>query len=218
MALFLIVLIMLSINPLIGYINELNGNINFPSSLAGLENTMRLLEEQAKIQTNAFLSTKNIGGLLLNILIIGVIAAVGEEIVFRGLLQNIFYRWTNNIHAGIWIAAFLFSFIHFQFFGFFPRLLLGALLGYLYAWSGSLWSAIGGHFINNTAAVIAYFLVNKNLLGQNVTEEATLLQALISIPFLAVFIFLYKRISQLKRSDVERLNSDYSTNKESGFD
>jgi len=98
-------------------------------------------------------------------LIVAVVPAVGEELLFRGVLQKIMIAWTKNPHFGVWITAFLFSALHLQFFGFFPRMLLGALFGYLFLWSKSLWLPILGHFINNGTVVLAsYFypeMVNK---------------------------------------------------------
>ncbi|MBC8045295.1 MAG: CPBP family intramembrane metalloprotease [Fimbriimonadaceae bacterium] len=191
----------------IGYINELNQNIKLPSFLSDVESAMRKMEEQAKIQTDAFLSATSVSGLIANILIIAILAAVGEEIVFRGLLQSMLYKLTKNVHVAVWSAAFLFSFMHLQFFGFFPRLILGAVLGYLFAWSGSLWTSILGHFINNFLGVIAYFMVNKNIIDENVTEEASWQIALFSLPFFIFFLFLYKRATETYR-DGKRLDDD----------
>jgi membrane protease YdiL (CAAX protease family) len=127
---------------------------------------------------------------------VGVVAAVSEEILFRGLLQDMFSRWTGHKHLGVWIAAFLFSFIHMQFFGFFPRFFLGALLGYLVLYSGSLWAAIAGHFLNNTLAVILYYLVENGQVQQDPTEQGSWLQALLFLPVFVLFIWQFKRQGQ----------------------
>ncbi|MFN0276607.1 MAG: lysostaphin resistance A-like protein [Chitinophagales bacterium] len=190
---------------LIGYINEWNQNISLPTAFSDLENNLRSLEEQAQLQTDAFLATTTTGGLLINILLVAVLAAVGEEIVFRGLLQNMLQKMIKNVHVAVWAAAFFFSFMHFQFFGFFPRLILGAVLGYLFAWSGSLWPSIAGHFINNFLGVLGYFLTNKEMLDENVTEEASWQYALFSLPFFLLFLFLYKRATEQYRHG-ERLD------------
>jgi uncharacterized protein len=68
------------------------------------------------------------------------------------------FKATKNIHVSIWFAAILFSAIHFQFFGFVPRMLLGALFGYIYYWSGNLTLAILAHFVNNGVSVLALYL------------------------------------------------------------
>lgn len=192
-SILLIIMIMFTAPGVINIITEWNQQISFPSAFKPVEDMMRNSEEMAKVQTDAFLSTGTITGLLLNILIVGLVAALGEEILFRGILQNLFWRWTKKIHVAIWISAFIFSFIHFQFFGFFPRLLLGALLGYLYYWSGSLWASIAAHFVNNTASVIAYFLLQRNVIEDNLTESSSWVAALISLPFVILLLVVFKR-------------------------
>ena len=99
--------------------------------------------------------------LLVAMLVIAVLPAIGEELVFRGLIQNELYRGTKNIHVAIWVAAILFSAIHFQFFGFVPRLLLGALFGYLYYWSRNLWIPILAHFVNNGLSVLVMYFYQR---------------------------------------------------------
>ena len=85
---------------------------------------------------------------------VAFLPAICEEFAFRGIIQPLTARWTNNIHAGVWMGAFLFSAIHIQFHGFLPRMIIGAGLGYLVVYSGSLWPAIAAHFFNNAGAII----------------------------------------------------------------
>src|SRR5690606_1514724 len=99
-----------------------------------------------------------IGELILGILVIGVLAGIGEEYLFRGILQPKLQIYTGNAHAGIWITAIIFSTIHFQFYGFLPRMMLGALFGYLYLYSGSLVYPILAHILDNTFTVVAVYL------------------------------------------------------------
>ncbi|HCK23123.1 MAG TPA: hypothetical protein DHW15_13485 [Bacteroidetes bacterium] len=195
-AILLIVPIVLSAAIVTGFVYEWNQGIDFPAALSSLESRMRDMEASAQNMTDAFLGTQRWSGLLLNLLIIGVVAAVSEEIIFRGLLQHVFMGWTRNGHAAIWLSAFAFSFIHLQFFGFFPRLLLGALLGYLYMWSGSLWTAIFGHFLNNSMAVVLYFLVARGVIDSDPTETGTWIQALVFLPIFALFMWQYYRTTQ----------------------
>jgi membrane protease YdiL (CAAX protease family) len=86
---------------------------------------------------------------VVGMLVIAALAGLGEELFFRGILQNLFEKHLNNPHVAIWASAAVFSFIHFQFYGFFPRLLLGAFFGYLYVWYRNLWIPIIAHFFNN---------------------------------------------------------------------
>ncbi len=140
---------------------EWNSEFNFPDFAKEFENWARDREDTAAELTSFLTDFGSTGELLLALFIIAVLPAIGEEIVFRGLIQNELYRGTKNIHLSIWIAAILFSAIHFQFFGFVPRLLLGALFGYLYYWSGNLTLAILAHFVNNAISVVALYLYQQ---------------------------------------------------------
>jgi len=153
---FTVVILLASI-PLINSLNVLNEGMQLPDWLGGLENWMKEKEMGAQALTEAFLKMDSVGALLFNIIMIGVLPAVGEELIFRGVFQRLFAEWTKNIHWGIIIAATLFSAMHMQFYGFLPRLILGVLLGYLFYWSGSIWVPILGHFVNNATAIIVYY-------------------------------------------------------------
>lgn len=143
---------------------EWNQGIHFPEFLKGIENWAREYEDAAARQTKALTKMDHPIELVIAILVIAILPGIGEEIVFRGLIQNELYRGTKNIHVSIWVAAILFSAIHFQFFGFVPRLLLGALFGYLYYWSGNLTLAIIAHFVNNGISVVAMYFYQKGAL------------------------------------------------------
>lgn len=152
--------IILVSSPMINMLAELNSKLALPEFLSGIETWMRTSEDSANEITQLFLKVDSVWGLLFNIFMIGIIPALGEEFLFRGIIQRIFTDWTKNYHWGIWISAILFSALHMQFFGFIPRVILGAIFGYLLVWSGSLWFPIIAHFVNNSVAVIAYYLYN----------------------------------------------------------
>ncbi len=155
--------IILISSPLIEWCSLLNQQLALPSWLSSLEDWMRSSEDQATEITKAFLSTKSVGGLMGNLVIVAVLPAIGEELLFRGLLQQLIKKMTGSSHWAIWITAILFSALHLQFFGFLPRMLLGALFGYLLEWTGSLWIPILAHFINNATGVITYFITGEGL-------------------------------------------------------
>ncbi len=160
----LAVFIMLSSGPLLEWTVQVNKSMRLPAFLKDLEDWMRLKEQEMEVMTRMLLKMDSIPLLLVNLLMLAVIPAIGEEFIFRGCLQRIFVRWTGNKHAAIWIAAIIFSTIHFQFYGFIPRMLLGALFGYFLVWSGSMWIPVLGHFMNNSVAVItAYIYQRKNI-------------------------------------------------------
>ncbi len=159
--LFLTVVIMLSSGPVLEWSSEFNKGMKFPPFLREVEQWMLLKEQQMAEMTKLLLKMDSISVLLINLLMLAIIPALGEELVFRGCLQKIFARWTGNKHAAIWITAIIFSAIHVQFYGFIPRMLLGALFGYLLVWSGSLWIPILAHFLNNSIAAITAYVYQQ---------------------------------------------------------
>ena len=125
---------------------------------------MKGSEENATRITEALLNMNSPGDLFYNLLIIAVLPALGEEFLFRGILQKLFKEMTQNVHVAIIITAVIFSAIHMQFYGFLPRMMLGILFGYLLHWTGNLWVPVIAHFINNAAAVVfAYFAGKQEL-------------------------------------------------------
>lgn len=144
--------------PLLEYIIELNKQMVFPPAYKDLEVWMKNSELAMEKTTKMLLNFDSHLDFVLGLMTIGFMAALGEELFFRGILQNIFSFYTKNTHVAIWISAIIFSFIHFQFFGFFPRLLLGAFFGYLYVWFKNIWVPIVAHFFNNAIGVTASYL------------------------------------------------------------
>ena len=161
---FLIPLLMICCGPLINVMAELNLKMQLPESLKFLEEWMKNSERSAEKITKAFLEVNTLQELFFNIALIAVIPAIGEELLFRGVIQKLCIQGTKNTHLGVWITAILFSAMHMQFFGFLPRMLMGALFGYLFVWTNNLWIPILAHFINNGVAVtISYLIYNGNI-------------------------------------------------------
>ncbi len=155
--LILALLVMCVSMPAMNMLIQWNQNIHFPASMAGIEAQMRAMEASAEETFKLMSGGGGIGSLIVSILIIGVLAGFSEELFFRGALQRLLGMTRLNKHLAIWLTAFVFSAIHFQFFGFFPRLLLGAFFGYLLWWSGSLWLPVIAHIFNNTVVVLAEY-------------------------------------------------------------
>ncbi|MGR6088486.1 MAG: CPBP family intramembrane glutamic endopeptidase [Arcticibacter sp.] len=144
--------------PLINFMVMLNEYMALPDALIGVEQWMKEAEEEMRVITEAMLEVQYPSDLVLNLVVIAAVPAIAEELLFRGLLQNLFGKLTSNKHASIWITAALFSAIHMQFYGFLPRMVLGAAFGYMLVWSGSLWLPIAAHFANNGFAVLVSHL------------------------------------------------------------
>jgi len=152
-----VVLFMIIIIPFINLLGDLNHRLVLPKVFSGLEMWMKTSEDQAAELTQKFLNVRTIPGLFFNIILIALIPAIGEELYFRGAVQRVIQPW-KGIQVSIWITAIIFSTIHFQFYGFVPRMLMGAFFGYLLFWSKNLWFPVIAHFTNNAIAVIFYYL------------------------------------------------------------
>ncbi|MCX6232512.1 MAG: CPBP family intramembrane metalloprotease [Bacteroidetes bacterium] len=154
--------------PFINYLISLNSMMHLPSAFSGIETWMKDMENSAEAFTKAFLNVTSTQGLLVNLFMIALLPALGEEFMFRGVLQKLFKDWTAKVHIAIFITAFLFSAMHLQFFGFIPRFVLGLILGYLYYFSNNLWVPIAAHFLNNATAVIFSFLFAKKIVKTDI--------------------------------------------------
>jgi membrane protease YdiL (CAAX protease family) len=150
----MVILLALLIIPITGFTGMLNSKMNLPDWLSGIEEWIRTKEETASELTELLIRSSGIGNLLLNIFILALLPSIAEEMIFRGVLQQLFSRLLKSDHIGIWITAIIFSAIHIQFFGFLPRLILGLGFGYLFFWSGNLWLSVIAHFINNCIPVL----------------------------------------------------------------
>ncbi len=151
--------------PFVNFIAGWNSRMQFPASLENLEVWMKNAEERAAALLEVFLKVDSIGGLLFNLFMIAVLAGIGEELLFRGVIQRIFTSWTRSHHWGVWISAILFSALHMQFYGFVPRMLLGVMFGYLLVWSGSMWLPVIAHIFFNAISVIGMHMIDKGLLA-----------------------------------------------------
>jgi len=190
--------------PLINSLGLLNQALELPEWLSGLERWIQEQENNANELTQAFLKMESLGSLVFTIFMIGVLPALGEELIFRGVLQRLFAEWTKNIHWGIVIAAILFSSLHMQFYGFLPRMLLGILLGYLYYWSKSIWIPILGHFVNNSFAVIMYYFYGENITQdlESFGNDSTIIVLFIfGILFVSPFLYLFYKNSLQSTKD-----------------
>ncbi len=159
---FFVILFMVLIIPFINLLGDLNQHLVLPKAFSGLETMMKSYEAEAAKLTEKLMNIHSINALLFAIFVIAIIPALGEELFFRGALQGIFRQWKGWIPA-IWMAAVVFSAIHFQFYGFVPRMLMGAFFGYLLFWSDNMWLPIVAHFTNNVIAVIFYYLKNNGV-------------------------------------------------------
>lgn len=178
-----IILIFIISLPALNQLIQWNESITFPSILKGVEKVFRSMEDTALESTKLLLNTTSTGGLISGILIIGFLTGFAEELFFRGALQTTLIKSNYNPVFAIWLTAFIFSAIHFQFYGFFPRLLLGAFFGYLLIWTKSIWASAFAHALNNSLVVLFTWL-NENKIFNFTIEDIGVTKD--SFPWMAI--------------------------------
>jgi len=151
-------LLLISTIPLINFLVTMNEQMILPDFLSGIEEWMRDMEDKAAVATNAFLNVNTLSGLAINLLIVALMAAIGEELLFRGVVLGIFRDSFKNIHLAVILSAILFSAFHAQFYGFIPRMFMGILFGYIFVWTSNIWIPIILHFVFNSVTVVAAYL------------------------------------------------------------
>ena len=186
--------------PMISMLAEWNKGMELPSFLASMEAMMRDMEEASKVLTERFLNTTSVGMMFVNLFVMAFLPALCEEMMFRGWMQRVLGK-SVNYHTAVWVSAFVFSAIHFQFYGFVPRMVIGAALGYLYYYTGSLWAPILAHFVNNAVAVVTAFLSYNGYTAIDFDSIGTGNTWYLSIASIAVCIALMSRL-QRKRVEI----------------
>lgn len=181
------------LSPLVSITSLWNDGIQLPESLQTIETLMRSMEDTANDVTLQMMQGDGMLSMLISLVVMALIPAIGEELLFRGGLQKGLQNKTGNAHLAVIVTAFVFSFIHFQFYGFIPRFILGVALGYFYVYGKSLWIPIWAHFVNNATAVISYKLVYQ---GTDETNLSTMgaptdLETYLLIMLAALSLVLY---------------------------
>ena len=196
----IVIAIMILVTPIVSFLLEWNTLINFPE-------WMLKYDMNSEDIVLAFLNMNTYWDLFSNMIVMAIIPAFGEELLFRGLLQKSLFKKIGKIHISIFITALLFSAIHLHLDGLLPRFFLGIILGYLFYWSQSLWIPIIAHFINNAMAIIfSYpFFKSFNTLQQfgfssaNQTTNTSFLPAFFSLSSVMILMFLFYKNSLIKK-------------------
>ncbi len=167
---------------------------HYINSILPLADWMIQAEQDVSATLKKILEGNNSFMILVNVLLIALMPAIGEELVFRAILQKNIAKIFKNGHVGVWIAAILFSLIHFQFEGFLARMMLGAIMGYGYYFTRNLWVPITMHFVNNFIPVVAFMVAGEDLTDtsqlENGVEWWTILVSILGVPAL---IYIYKK-------------------------
>jgi membrane protease YdiL (CAAX protease family) len=183
-----VVAVAMSISPVV----EWNAAIEFPEWMSAFGDWARNVENTAAALIKAITSDLTPLSFAFTFIVVAILPAIGEELVFRGLIQTEVQRLVRNPHVAIWATALLFSAFHLQFYGFVPRTLLGAFLGYVYYWSGNLWVPIIAHFFNNGLQLVGLYLFQKGILNYDVeSNESAPLSIVATSLVLTVFLLVF---------------------------
>lgn len=202
--LLMVILLALLLLPVTSYAGMLNSRMSLHGWLSGAENWMRTKEDAASELTGLLIKSKGIGDLMINLFILAIIPSIAEEMIFRGILQQILCRIFKSGHIAIWITAIFFSAIHLQFFGFLPRLILGLSFGYLFFWTGNLWIAVVAHLINNAVPILMTHFVRWNELGDKASDLANKQILLPLVPALLCIGILYYFRNENRNNFIKR--------------
>lgn len=189
-AAMLLMLIALPGNNLLAWLNQ---QITLPDGWAVLEQWMQQQEDTAQAVLEKLMGQTSLGAFALNLLLVAVMAAIGEEVCFRGVLQGLM----GHTGRAIWLTAIIFSLVHVQFYGFIPRMLMGALFGYMLVWSDNLWIPMLMHCTNNAAVTILYHIAMRR--GMDTAQMDTfgtgdtLWVGILSIVIVGVGIYCLRR-------------------------
>jgi membrane protease YdiL (CAAX protease family) len=187
--------IIYAVMPLNSFISEWNSQITLPESMAEFDKIIKQLAETVQAVLEKMVNVDTFGGLIINLIMIAGLAAFGEGLLFRSVLQPFLIRKCRNVHIGIIITSIIFSMIHFDIYGFFPRLILGMLLGYMFFYSRSIWVPMIMHFVNNATVVVLYYLNNIGATNIDVETfgQTKLLPLILSIIIMiALFWFVIR--------------------------
>lgn len=158
-----VIALLVIMTPAMDFIVNWNSGMKLPESMHSLEQTMRDWEEAAARTTAMILGDSSVWGLVSGVLIVGLLTGFAEEMFFRAGIQRAMTSAGINAHVAIWTTAVIFSAVHFQFFGFIPRVLLGAVFGYLYMYTGSVLVSAWAHALNNSTVVISAWLMARGI-------------------------------------------------------
>ena len=192
--------------PIINFLALWNEGLHLPEFMAQIENWMRLSEAKSATIMEYFVAMNSYTDLVINLVVIALIPAIGEEFLFRGVIQRGLIKWKKNPHFGIWISAFLFSALHMQFLGFIPRFLIGGFFGYLFLWSGSIWLPVITHFLNNALAVLVIFTSSSVVASKKIESMGANSGdiPMVIMCCLAVSLLLYLFYNSKKKSPEEK--------------
>ncbi|MBN1388603.1 MAG: CPBP family intramembrane metalloprotease [Bacteroidales bacterium] len=189
-AAILSILLIIFLIPLNSYLAWLNAGLDLPQWLNGLEQWMSRKELQTERITQVLMQAGTAGALIINIIIIAILPAVGEELLYRGVLQNIFAGWLKSGNLAVILTAFVFSAAHLQFYGFLPRFILGLVFGYIYLWSLNIWLPVLAHMVNNAIPVVLSYYYGWENINSTMNDLSSKKGLMVLIPTVIVVLIM----------------------------
>jgi membrane protease YdiL (CAAX protease family) len=156
--LLLVLLIMFFALFIVGALSELWKQIPFPPYW---QQKFKAAEEAYAMQMQVMARMNGIGDYIFSMIIVALLPAVFEEMIFRGALQNLLSRWMKAPVWAIVITSILFSAFHGSYEGFLQRCVLGFILGWMFYRTGNIWINIAAHFINNAIGITMLYFYSK---------------------------------------------------------
>ena len=201
--LLLVSVLFIAFTPITDFLAWINDSIHLPSFLSSFEADMRSSAESQQLLIGQFIEMNSVSDFLYNLVLLAIVPALGEEFFFRGIVQRLLIRNTKKVHLSVWVTGLAFGLMHQQFFAIIPLTILGALLGYIKEWTGSLWASILAHFVNNALIVFVAYFMNYNMSDLEAISSPNLL---ILIPaFVAtgaiIFYFIKQKTGSLPEND-----------------
>ncbi|MBT8377854.1 MAG: CPBP family intramembrane metalloprotease [Ignavibacteria bacterium] len=140
------------------FIEQWAASSDFINSIKSILDSLNELIEKT---FGNLLSADTIPEMLLVVLVVAIVPALSEELMFRGYIQRSFEFKLKPFHAAL-ITAIFFSLFHFNPYGILPLAALGLYFGFAAYMSKSLVIPVFLHFLNNFFAVMLYFSIGDD--------------------------------------------------------
>jgi uncharacterized protein len=162
-----------------------------------LQAKFKLAEENYNKQVLLIAKMNNLKDYIAALVLIAMLPAVFEELLFRGAMQQFFINWFKTPIVAIVLTSIIFSAIHMSYYGFLARATLGVSLGLVYYYGKNIWLPIIIHFVNNSIAVTALYVysIKGKPVEEVLNEKYPIWLGLICVLLLISLLIQFKKES-----------------------
>ncbi|NNG27020.1 MAG: CPBP family intramembrane metalloprotease [Ignavibacteriaceae bacterium] len=176
------------------FIEKWAASSEFINSIKSLFDSLNELVEKT---FGNLLSADNIPEMILVVIVIAVVPALAEEVMFRGFIQRSFEHKISAFKAAA-VTAIFFGLYHFSPYGVLPLIALGLYFGFAAYLSKSLFIPVILHFLNNFTAVLLFFIIGDDeIFSVDATDtstlEANIIYFFILLSLFGIVVFFIKR-------------------------